>query len=97
VIIGGDFNNTVAGRLAVLDAMKATGFAHAPGADHGQTSIRHRHPIDWIFQKGTVRWVMSSMPLTTPITIRLSRRWLVRTEGPPARLALEVGGLWASL
>jgi len=57
VIIGGDFNNTVAGRLAVLDAMKATGFAHAPGTDHGQTSIRHRQPIDWIFQKGNGRAV----------------------------------------
>src|SRR4029453_16722585 len=28
VIIGGDFNNTVAGRLTILAAMKGAGFAH---------------------------------------------------------------------
>jgi endonuclease/exonuclease/phosphatase family metal-dependent hydrolase len=55
VIIGGDFNNTVAGRLAILDAMKAARFAHPPGTDQRQTSIRHRQPIDWIFHKGIGR------------------------------------------
>jgi len=55
VIVGGDFNNTLAGRLAVLEAMKAAGLAHPPGTDQGQTSIRRRQPIDWIFEKGNGR------------------------------------------
>jgi endonuclease/exonuclease/phosphatase family metal-dependent hydrolase len=51
-IVGGDFNNTAAGRSSLLQAMAASGFVHAPGADRAQTSPHHRQPIDWIFQKG---------------------------------------------
>ena len=52
VIVGGDFNTTVAGRAAVVSTMTTAGFAHAPGAGHARTSINHRQPLDWIFLKG---------------------------------------------
>jgi endonuclease/exonuclease/phosphatase family metal-dependent hydrolase len=55
VVVGGDFNTTVAGRASVLSTMAAAGFAHAPGTDHARTSINHRQPLDWIFLKGRGR------------------------------------------
>ena len=52
-IIAGDFNNQVALQSFMFRGLVDNGFADAlaQAADR-QTSINHRHPIDWIFVKG---------------------------------------------
>jgi endonuclease/exonuclease/phosphatase family metal-dependent hydrolase len=51
VIIAGDFNNAPAIRSAMFGPLTAAAFADALRGDGGPrlTSIRHAHPIDWIF------------------------------------------------
>jgi len=51
-VIGGDFNNTARAIPPLMAAVSAHGFLDALGpADSRQTSIRHRHPIDWLFAR----------------------------------------------
>lgn len=53
VIVAGDFNNVPAIRSSMFGRLTAAAFANAlTGEQAGsRTSIRHRHPIDWIFVK----------------------------------------------
>ncbi len=53
VIIGGDFNNVPAIRSSMFGRLTAASFADALRNADGarRTSMRHRHPIDWIFTK----------------------------------------------
>lgn len=53
VIIGGDFNNLPVIRSSLFGRLTAASFSDAlRGADgRRRTSIRHSHPIDWIFTK----------------------------------------------
>jgi endonuclease/exonuclease/phosphatase family metal-dependent hydrolase len=51
-LIGGDFNNTNTAVAPLLAAMRAHGFADALGDASRETSVRHRHPIDWLFVRG---------------------------------------------
>ena len=52
-VIGGDFNNTASATPPLLAAVGAHGFTDALDADNRPTSVRHRHPIDWLFTRGT--------------------------------------------
>ena len=53
-VIGGDFNNTARAIPPLLAAVSAHGFLDALGpGDARQTSVRHRHPIDWLFARDT--------------------------------------------
>jgi endonuclease/exonuclease/phosphatase family metal-dependent hydrolase len=56
-VIGGDFNNRVAFQSFMFRGLALNGFADAlpSGLDDRQTSINHRHEIDWIFVKGIGR------------------------------------------
>jgi len=52
-IIAGDFNNAVAFQSFMFEGLGARSFIDALGpVQERQTSINHRHPIDWIFVKG---------------------------------------------
>jgi endonuclease/exonuclease/phosphatase family metal-dependent hydrolase len=54
-IIGGDFNNVPRDRSTMFRRLTAASFVDVLGsADGRRTSIRHRHPIDWIFGKNVV-------------------------------------------
>jgi endonuclease/exonuclease/phosphatase family metal-dependent hydrolase len=57
VVIGGDFNNRVAFQSFMFHGLTLNGFADAlpSGLNDRQTSINHRHEIDWIFVKGLSR------------------------------------------
>jgi endonuclease/exonuclease/phosphatase family metal-dependent hydrolase len=57
VVIGGDFNNRVAFQSFMFDGLRRSGFVDAlpSGLADRQTSINHRHEIDWIFTKGIAR------------------------------------------
>lgn len=56
VIVAGDFNNLPAIRSSLLGRLTAAEFTDGLGADNGRrTSIRHSHPIDWIFLKNLKR------------------------------------------
>jgi endonuclease/exonuclease/phosphatase family metal-dependent hydrolase len=52
-VIAGDFNNQAAPQSFMFRGLASSGFtdALAAAADR-QTSINHRHPIDWIFVRG---------------------------------------------
>lgn len=53
VVIGGDFNNDVAFQSFMFQGLGRAGFTDALGKiDARQTSINHRHPLDWMFVKG---------------------------------------------
>jgi len=52
IAIGGDFNNAVAFQSFMFAPLAPAGFHDALGSPPRQTSINHRHPIDWIFVKG---------------------------------------------
>ena len=56
-VIGGDFNNRVAFQSFMFRGLTLNGFADAlpSGLNDRQTSINHRHEIDWIFVKGLSR------------------------------------------
>lgn len=51
VIVAGDFNNVPAIRSSMFGQLTAAAFADALAGEGAgsRTSIRHRHPIDWIF------------------------------------------------
>jgi len=51
-VIGGDFNNTARALAPLVAAMGAHGFVDALGPGTRETSVRHRHPIDWQFARG---------------------------------------------
>jgi endonuclease/exonuclease/phosphatase family metal-dependent hydrolase len=51
-VIAGDFNNDVAFRSFMFAGLTGAAFVDALGTVPRQTSINHRHPIDWIFVKG---------------------------------------------
>lgn len=51
VVIGGDLNNVPPAKSTMFAPLSAGGFSSVSGAG-APTSIRHRHPIDWIFTKG---------------------------------------------
>jgi endonuclease/exonuclease/phosphatase family metal-dependent hydrolase len=55
VIVAGDFNNAVAFQSFLFAGLAPAGFVDALGAERRQTSINHRHPIDWLFVKGAAR------------------------------------------
>jgi len=53
VVIAGDFNNAVAFQSFMFAGLRQAGLDDALGvAVERQTSINHRHPIDWIFARG---------------------------------------------
>jgi endonuclease/exonuclease/phosphatase (EEP) superfamily protein YafD len=53
VVIAGDFNNAVAFQSFMFEGLRRVGLTDALGATgERQTSINHRHPIDWIFARG---------------------------------------------
>lgn len=52
-VIGGDFNNTESAVASLLASVGAHGFTDALDTGSRQTSVRHRHPIDWLFTRGT--------------------------------------------
>jgi endonuclease/exonuclease/phosphatase family metal-dependent hydrolase len=52
-VIGGDFNNGQSAVAPLLALVGAHGFTDALEADNRQTSVRHHHPIDWLFTRGT--------------------------------------------
>ena len=79
-MIGGDFNNTKSAVAPLLATLNAHGFQDALSQGNRQTSIRHRHPIDWLFRRGirasdgrvvTVGGVSDHFPLIA--TFELSR------------------------
>lgn len=51
MIVAGDFNNAPVIRSSIFGRLTAATFADALAGDQGsrRTSIRHAHPIDWIF------------------------------------------------
>ena len=51
-VIAGDFNNDVAFHSVMFDRLGRAGFVDALGTMPRQTSINHRHPIDWMFVRG---------------------------------------------
>lgn len=53
VIIGGDLNNLPVIRSSMFGRLTVASFADALGGADAlhRTSVRHRHPIDWIFTK----------------------------------------------
>ena len=51
-VIAGDFNNAVAFQSFMFAGLGPAGFVDALGSAPRQTSINHRHPIDWLFVKG---------------------------------------------
>jgi len=51
-VIGGDFNNTESATAQLLASVGAHGFTDALSAGNRQTSVRHHHPIDWLFARG---------------------------------------------
>jgi len=51
-IIAGDFNNAVAFQSFMFVDLAPAGFVDALGTVRRETSINHRHPIDWLFVKG---------------------------------------------
>ena len=51
IVIGGDFNNVPPPKSAMFTPLADRGFVSVSGAG-APTSIRHRHPIDWIFTRG---------------------------------------------
>ncbi len=51
-VIAGDFNNDVGFQSFMFEGLDRAGFVDALGTTPRQTSINHRHPIDWIFVKG---------------------------------------------
>ena len=51
-VIAGDFNNDVAFQSFMFAGLGRAGFVDALGTAPRQTSINHRHPIDWMFVKG---------------------------------------------
>lgn len=51
-VIAGDFNNDVAFHSSMFEGLGRAGFVDALGATPRQTSINHRHPIDWMFVRG---------------------------------------------
>jgi len=51
-VIAGDFNNGVAFQSFMFAGLRPAGFVDALGAVPRQTSINHRHQIDWMFVKG---------------------------------------------
>jgi len=51
-IVAGDFNNAVAFQSFMFADLAPAGFADALGSAPRQTSMNHRHPIDWLFVKG---------------------------------------------
>ena len=55
VVIAGDFNNEVAFQSFMFAGLAPAGFVDALGAAPRQTSVNHRHPIDWMFVKGAAR------------------------------------------
>lgn len=55
IVIAGDFNNDVAFQSFFFSGLVQAGFGDALGPiDVRQTSINHRHPLDWIFVKGAL-------------------------------------------
>ena len=50
--IGGDFNNTRSAVAPLVAAVGAHGFVDSMGGSNRQTSVRHQHPIDWLFVRG---------------------------------------------
>jgi endonuclease/exonuclease/phosphatase family metal-dependent hydrolase len=52
VVVAGDFNNAVAFQSFMFAGLGQSGFSDALGVVERQTSINHRHPIDWIFARG---------------------------------------------
>lgn len=52
VVIGGDFNNAAAFQSFLVEGLTLAGFVNPHGTSPRQTSINHRHPIDWVFVKG---------------------------------------------
>ena len=54
-IVAGDFNNAVAFQSFMFAGLAPAGFVDALGAAPRQTSMNHRHPIDWLFVKGAAR------------------------------------------
>jgi endonuclease/exonuclease/phosphatase family metal-dependent hydrolase len=52
VVIAGDFNNAVAFQSFMFAGLAPAGFVDALGTAPRQTSMNHRHPIDWMFVKG---------------------------------------------
>ena len=51
-IIAGDFNNDLAFQSFMFEGLHSAGFVDALGTTPRQTSINHRHPIDWMFVRG---------------------------------------------
>jgi endonuclease/exonuclease/phosphatase family metal-dependent hydrolase len=52
VVLAGDFNNAVAFQSFMFAGLAPAGFSDALGSAPRQTSMNHRHPIDWMFVKG---------------------------------------------
>jgi endonuclease/exonuclease/phosphatase family metal-dependent hydrolase len=51
MVIGGDFNNVPPPKSTMFTPLSERGFVSVSGAG-APTSIRHQHPIDWIFTRG---------------------------------------------
>jgi endonuclease/exonuclease/phosphatase family metal-dependent hydrolase len=51
-VIAGDFNNDGTFQSFMFEGLRRAGFADALGTTPRQTSINHRHPIDWMFVRG---------------------------------------------
>lgn len=51
-VIAGDFNNDVAFQSFMFAGLGRAGFVDALGTAPRQTSINHRHPLDWMFVRG---------------------------------------------
>jgi len=51
-VIAGDFNNDGAFQSFMFEGLGRAGFVDALGTTPRQTSINHRHPIDWMFVRG---------------------------------------------
>jgi len=53
VVVGGDFNTSADARLPLLHRFSKERLVDALGAADGRrTTVRHEHPLDWIFVKG---------------------------------------------
>jgi endonuclease/exonuclease/phosphatase family metal-dependent hydrolase len=51
-VVAGDFNNDGAFQSFMFEGLGRAGFVDALGTTPRQTSINHRHSIDWIFVRG---------------------------------------------
>jgi len=93
MMIAGDFNNAVAFQSFMFEGLGSAGFGDALGTiGVRQTSINHRHPIDWMFVKGARAFGgrVERVDDTSdhyPLVVRMARADQTRPAAPESQAA----------